>query len=196
MFNALMGRLRSGDAKARNLLLMHLEQRLRGLAHRQLRNFPGVNRWEQTDDLLQKVLLRIDRALTDVDFQDPRHLLAISALHLRRELLDLARHYQGPQGIASHHKTNAPRGDQTDTPEQQFGSDTYDPARLARWTEFHQQVEQLPAELRPYFDLVFYQGLTHAQAAEILQCSEKQVYRKFGEARKIIGQYLENTGTL
>ena len=42
---------------------------------------------------------------------------------------------------------------------------THDPDRLAAWTDFHREVEALPAEEREVFDLLFYQGLSQAEAA-------------------------------
>ena len=46
----------AGDNSARDRLLEHCGQRLRMLAHRMLRQgFPHVGRWEQTDDVLQRL---------------------------------------------------------------------------------------------------------------------------------------------
>ena len=59
-------RLRSGDATARDELLAHAVDRLTRLTRKMLRDFPGVHRWEETDDVLQNAVLRLCRALEEV----------------------------------------------------------------------------------------------------------------------------------
>ena len=56
-------RMRLGDPGALNELFVHFERRLRMLTRAMLRDFPGVQRWEQTDDIYQKALLRLQKAL-------------------------------------------------------------------------------------------------------------------------------------
>jgi RNA polymerase sigma-70 factor (ECF subfamily) len=50
------------------------------------------------------------------------------------------------------------------------------------WREFHEQVERLPEEEREVFDLVWYQGLGHTDAAELLQMSARTVKRRWQAA--------------
>jgi RNA polymerase sigma factor (sigma-70 family) len=52
---------------------------------------------------------------------------------------------------------------------------TYDPARLAEWTEFHERVDHLPAAEREVFELHYYLGLTQAEVAKLLDLSPRQV---------------------
>jgi RNA polymerase sigma-70 factor (ECF subfamily) len=54
---------------------------------------------------------------------------------------------------------------------------------VASWTEFHRQVDALPCEARETFDLLWYQGLTQAEAAEVLGVSEPTVKRRWRAAR-------------
>jgi ECF sigma factor len=69
-----INRLRAGDPSARDELLTHACDRLVRLTRKMLRDFPGVQRWEQTDDVLQNAAVRLCRALhavqpaTAVDF--------------------------------------------------------------------------------------------------------------------------------
>src|SRR5262249_12907956 len=57
------------------------------------------------------------------------------------------------------------------------------PDRLAAWTEFHRQIERLPDEEREIFDLLWYQGLSQAEAASLLNVSERTVKRRWQSAR-------------
>src|SRR5947209_2117063 len=91
-------RLRAGDPSARDELFRQAGGRLERLARRMLRDFPGVRRWAQTGDVLQSALVRLLRALAEVRPASAREFLGLAAEQIRRELLDLARHYYGPRG--------------------------------------------------------------------------------------------------
>jgi RNA polymerase sigma-70 factor (ECF subfamily) len=156
------------------------------------RNFSRVQRWEQPDDVLQNASQRLCRALADVPLRSARDLFRLASVQIRRELLDLAQHYYGPEGLGRHHDTNLGR-DNPDGPGSS-GQDPADlsrePARLSAWTEFHEQIEQLPEESREVFDLLWYQGLTQAEAADLLGVSERTVQRRWQQARLELHQAL------
>ena len=57
-----LDRLRACDASARDELLNLAYHRLSRLAHKMLCGYPGVRRWEQTDDVLQNAMVRLCRA--------------------------------------------------------------------------------------------------------------------------------------
>ena len=97
--------LKTDDEFARGELLNMVSDRLLRLTRRILRDFPGVARWEQTDDVFQNAAMRLYQALAEVDIQDPQHFFRLASLQIRRELIDLARHYQGPQGLGARHRT-------------------------------------------------------------------------------------------
>src|SRR5262245_13726128 len=88
---ALLDRLRGGDASARNELLNCACERLRRLAHQMLRSYPRVGRWEQTDDLLQNAAIRLHRTLGQMTVESALSFFRLAALHIRRTLLDLAK---------------------------------------------------------------------------------------------------------
>jgi RNA polymerase sigma-70 factor (ECF subfamily) len=175
-----VARLRAGDPAARDALLGAAGERLRQLARRMLNTYPRVRRWEETDDVLQNALLRLCRAMKDVPPASVTDFLRLAALNIRRELLDLARHHYGPQGAGAHHASLGP--DQEEAPEP-AGHGSLDPGRLAVWSEFHRQVERLPDEERAVFDLLWYQGLSQAEAAEALGVHERTVKRRWQSAR-------------
>jgi RNA polymerase sigma factor (sigma-70 family) len=186
-------RLRSGDAKARDELLVHASDRLTRLTRKMLRDFPGVHRWEETDDVLQNAVLRLCRALSDVQPPTATDFFRLAAAQIRRELLDLARRYSGAHGLGANHASVAGKGpapvaasaagpNPTDT--------THDPDRLASWSDFHREAESLPPEEREAFDLLFYQGLSQAEAAAVLDVSERTIKRRWQSARLRLVQTL------
>ncbi len=98
-----LDRLAAGDASARDELLNIACERLRRLARKMLRGRPRVGRWEQTDDVLQNAALRLCRVLDSIRPATVRSFINLAAVQIRRELIDLARHYDGPHGPGRHH---------------------------------------------------------------------------------------------
>jgi RNA polymerase sigma factor (sigma-70 family) len=190
---ARIDRLRADDAAAREELLADTCDRLRRLTRKMLKDYPGVRRWEQTDDVLQNAMLRLCRALRDVTPPTARDYFRLAALQIRRELLDLARHYYGPHGQGAHHASHAPERDsEADRPPAHEAADlTHDPGRLAAWSEFHNEVQALPDEQREVFELVWYQGLTQPEAARVLEVSEPTVQRRWTCARLMLHEKLQ-----
>jgi RNA polymerase sigma-70 factor (ECF subfamily) len=179
-----LDRLRAGDESARDELFEIACGRLHRLASRMLRAYPAVARWEETDDILQNAAVRLCRALQDVRPDSVRSFLNLAALQIRRELIDLARHYEGPEGPGRHHLSRAPADaagaapDPLDTP-----TDTDDPARLASWTEFHDTVGALPEDERELFHLLWYQGLSQREAAALLGVTERVARHRWRSAQ-------------
>jgi RNA polymerase sigma-70 factor (ECF subfamily) len=180
-----LDRLDSGDDSAREALLDCASARLTRLARKMLKSYPGVARWEQTDDVLQNALLRLDRALKACSPATAGGFFRLAAAQIRRELIDLDRHHYGPEGQGAHHLTRFGAGDSggsagvAGAPADQ----THDPGRLASWTEFHLRVEDLADGDKELFDLLWYQGLTQAEAAIALGVSERTVSRRWVAAR-------------
>jgi RNA polymerase sigma factor (sigma-70 family) len=178
-------RLRAGDESARDRLIDCAYQRMMHLARKMLRDFPRVHRWEQTDDVLQGAALRLLRTLADVQPATAADFFRLAGLNVRRELLDLAKHYYGPLGLGAHHASVEQPRDQSGTSVLggEKAGESLQPDRLAAWTEFHQQVERLPEEEREVFSLLWYQGLSQAEAAEVLGVSERTIKRRWQMAR-------------
>src|SRR4051812_10978385 len=87
-----LDRLRLGDASARQDLLRHAYARLERLTRRQRRRFAGV---EETGDILNDVVLRLDRALEKVPLEDVAGFLAVASQHIRWALLNAAERRPG-----------------------------------------------------------------------------------------------------
>jgi RNA polymerase sigma-70 factor (ECF subfamily) len=180
-----LDRLQAGDESARNELLNCACERLTRLTRKMLKGYPRLKRWEQTDDVLQNAVMRLHRALGQVRPANAADFFRLAALNIRRELLDLAKHYYGPRGRGTKHATvdrNTDSGSGVTAPHEAPVTDD-EAHRLAAWTEFHRQIERLPDEEREVFDLLWYQGLAQAEAASLLDVSERTVKRRWQSAR-------------
>lgn len=172
--------LRAGDESARQKLLQSAQARLTKLARKMLADFPGVRRWEETDDVFQNAVIRLCRSLDHVVPVSTTALMRLAARDIRCALIDLARHYGGPEGIGRHERSF---GDPCQsTPAAEPFTDTHEPSCLAYWSEFHQRVQELPDDLQEIMDLLWYRGLTQADAAACLQISERTVQRRWRDA--------------
>jgi len=163
-------RLKAGDPEARGALLRHTQERLRLLCSRMLRRYPVVQRFEQTDDVVVNVQVRLNQMLGELAISTVTDFLCLAARHIRFVLIDFARHYQGVPVVKS------PNG-----PDPAHPSD--DPARMALWAEFHEQIGRLPAQELAVFDLLWYQGRTQKEAAELLGVATRTVQRYWCSAR-------------
>lgn len=185
----LLDRHRAGDAAARESLISLAERRFVALARAMLRRYPHVRRWEETDDLLQAALVRLNQSLADVRPESLRHFDNLAASQIRRELIDLARRYYGPQGHGAHHHTD---GAGPDERLQALSDGSSRPETLEAWAAFHEGVDRLPDEEREVVDLIWYQGMTHAQAAESLGVATKTVQRRWASARLALAESLKD----
>jgi RNA polymerase sigma-70 factor (ECF subfamily) len=176
-----IGRLAAGDPAARAALLETACDRLRRLTRKMLRDDGRVRRWEQTDDVLQNALLRLTRALQEVTPRSAAEFLRLAACHVRRELIDLARHYYGPQGPGAHHAT--PDTEAARRLAEGPAAAAEEPGQLAAWQAFHEAIAALPEADRQLFDLLWYQGLSQPEAARLLGLSERTLKRRWQAAR-------------
>ena len=180
----LIQKLRDGDREARDQLLAAAGDRLLRLTRKMLRLSNDVRRWEQTDDVCQNAMLRLYRSLEQIDLQDSRHFFHVAAMQIRRELIDLARRYQGAYGMGRNLRLQSAKDDTEPMAGRlEPAEQTYDPADLATWLEFHQRVETLPEEDRDVFHLLWYGGLTPEEVADALHVSARTVRRRWQSAR-------------
>ena len=190
----LIERLRAGDTTAWDELLVKCQERLRLLTHRMLRHFHRLLRWEETDDVLQNALLRLLRALNDPNVQaqmtSPEVFLRLAATIIRRELIDLARHYFGPYGHGSHAVTPPPDAESTPRPVEPAAGSSSDPDKLINWEDFHKTINDLPDENRWLFDLIWYHGLKQEEVAELVGMPLRTLKRHWRASRnQVIKHY-------
>jgi RNA polymerase sigma-70 factor (ECF subfamily) len=170
-------RMRAGDRSAHAELLRSVGDRLERLTRKMLRSFPRVHGRFQTGDVLQNSLLRLLRALEAVDPASTREFFSLAAVQIRRELLDLARRIKRmayeTAPVGGNHGSDA-------GPEPVDERD--DPDDLEKWTQLHQEVENLPAEEREVVSLIIYHDWTQAEVAELFQVTTRTVQRHWRSA--------------
>lgn len=170
----LLERATGGDPQALDALLEHTGARLARLTEQMLAAYPTVRRWAQHEDVLQNALVRLLQAMRAIKPASGRDFFALASLQIRRELIDLARHFSGPEGMGANHDSAARTVDHSDH--------SHEPSSLAQWTELHRHIEELPEEERDVVGLLFYQGLAQAEAAEVLGLSLRTLQRRWHAA--------------
>lgn len=187
----LFAALTNGDLAARDQIVEVCSTRLRHLTHKILRTYPGVRRYDDTDDVFQGAIMRLHRALGQMAAagESPRSLMALGAVQIHRELVDLARRYTQQSAYQANHGTNV--FDAGDGP-RYFVEDAAQPEEpLDRWERFHTAVEQLAAEQKEVFRLVWYLGADQKTIAAVMGCSERTVKNYWRQARDAVKAALD-----
>jgi RNA polymerase sigma-70 factor (ECF subfamily) len=182
-------RLQAGQSNVRGELLDYAFARLQWMVKKMKRGYERVGRWEQTDDVVQNASLRLYEALGQVEISDARHFFRLAALQIRRELLDLCRHYYGPQGAGANHQTQVhePAADRSQLPLVFDRAElSADPQKVQEWGDFHRHVGELPETEREVVDLLWYHELSQDEAARILGVSTRHVKRLWRSARLLL----------
>lgn len=168
----LIDRIGRGDLAARRQLLEQAYQRMQALAATVLqRSFPRLAGRHDVDSVLSETWLRLVQTLEKVQPPTVADFFRLAAHKMRQVLLDLVqserRHAHGPLAETA-------RGTDSLTPASP-ANQTYDPARLAMWTELHAQVESLDDDERGVFELHYYLGMPQAEIARILKLHPRKV---------------------
>jgi RNA polymerase sigma-70 factor (ECF subfamily) len=184
----LLKQLHAGNASVRAALIFRAHERLRRLAQRMLQRHRDLRSVVETDDVLQGALVRLHRSLPEVKPTEVRRFFGLATTQIRRELIDLVRRHLG-QGGAKAARVSYVGGSISNPPpldlEQQ--ADVWDePCTLESWREFHEKVDQLPEEEKEVFDLLWYQELSQADVAALLEVSERTVKRRWRSARLLL----------
>lgn len=179
VLQACLDRWRAGEREAADELLRAVQTRLQKLAARMTRGFPNVRGLADTDDVLQNSVIRLLKTLRILKPATPRDFFNLAAVHIRRELIDLARRTRGKETVplAAPGSSDAPRAHEPVAPAL---SDT------DQWVRFHEAVDQLPLEEREVVGLVFYHGWTQNKIAELFQVDERTIRRRWASACKKI----------
>ena len=182
-----------GSGAARDDLIALAAERMRSIAHRMLKGFPQVRRWEETDDVVQNAALRLHRALATVVPSDEKHFISLAALQIRRELLDMVRRFSSPESFAKNLDTNVGHGASNEIRHIDVAaadsSESHD--RMAVWTRFHEAIARLPDEERQVFDLVWYLGAEQEEIGRILGCSGRTVRRRWDATKQTLLEALK-----
>ena len=185
---ALLGRLRGGDREARRLLLERACERLRRLAGRMLDgSFPDVARRHELDSVVHETWVRLLQALDKAEPPTVADFFRLAAHKFRQVLLDMA---QGERRRAQREVLGL-SGSDSEGPTPSAASSTYDPSRLALWTEFHEKVATLSEQERAVFEMHYYRDLSQAEIARALELHPRKVSYLWIAATEKLGEGLE-----
>jgi len=185
--NEWVEQIRQGDQSSANQLFNAVASRLEHLAHKMLKRFPAVARWEETDDVLQNSLVRLLRALREIKPNSTREFFGLAAIQIRRELLDMARRYQGAHGLGRRQATSL-QDRASDSSPGVDPTDLNSSDDLELWARLHESVERLPALEREVFSLIFYHGWKQADIGALLQIDERTVRRRWTTASDMLNE--------
>mgnify|MGYP006298105889 CR=1 FL=1 len=196
---AAFSQFQAGDPEGINRLLSYADGRLKRIARLILHKNPGVARWEGSDDLAQKSMIRLWRALQSAQIESPRHFLNLLSIQMRRELSNIIRKYFSPLGIGTHHQTPGKGKSPMEKGAALWAAeDGHFPMSIEQWESFHDIIDKLPERESEVVNLIFYQGWTQEETAGLLGVSLKTVKRIWVSAKlRIIDRFSrENPVTL
>jgi RNA polymerase sigma factor (sigma-70 family) len=191
----LIDRLRLGEATARRELLERAHERLLRIAGRIFQeDFPGLHGRHDLESVVSEVWMRLVVALEATVPQTVDGFFGLVFLKVRQVLLDMAqgqrrvdvRRRDGPLDAAE--PAALASFDQADT--------THDPGRLALMTEFHEQIETLPADQRQVFELHYYGDFSQVEIAQMLGLHRKQVSRLWLAATGRLARWLDGADAI
>jgi RNA polymerase sigma factor (sigma-70 family) len=168
--NERVARWQGGDRAAADELLRAVAVRLERLARKMLRDFPRVRALADTCDVVSAASMRLLNALRSVRPASTREFFTLSAVQIRRELLDLA-------DTHTRRRTVEMKQSQAEAIAAPSVAEEVD-----LWCAFHQAVEALPLEEREVVSLIFYHDWKQHQVGELLGVDERTVRRYWRSA--------------
>jgi RNA polymerase sigma factor (sigma-70 family) len=139
---------------------------------------PPVNL--QPDELLGGVVERLLKAMREVRPPTVRQFFALVNQHMRWELNDLARRLDEQPAALELYEGLVPAPASSDSGISPEGR------------RMLEAIDKLPEEEREVFSLVRFQGLTHAEAAEVLGVSAKTVQRRLNRGLLLLAEELDD----
>ena len=183
----LLDRLRQGDREARRLLLERACERLRRLAGRMLHgSFPELARRHELDSVVHETWVRLLQALENTEPPTVADFFRLAAHKFRQVLLDMAQ----SERRRVQREVLGLSGMESNGPAPSAANATYDPARLALWTEFHEKVAALSEQERTVFEMHYYLDLPQAEIARVLELHPRKVSYLWIAATEKLGEGL------
>ena len=184
----LLDRLRKGDREARRLLLERACERLRRLAGRMLHgSFPDVARRHELDSVVHETWVRLLQALDQTEPLTVADFFRLAAHKFRQVLLDMAQ----SERRRAQREVLGLSGADSEGPAPSAASTSYDPARLALWTEFHEKVATLSEQERAVFEMHYYLELPQTEIAQVLKLHPRKVSYLWIAATEKLGEGLD-----
>jgi len=177
----------AGDGPAEPIIRALLERAVRRLhelcAALLYRGYPRLARPPlnlQADELLSAVVERLIKALREVQPGTVRQFFALASQHMRWELNDMARRLDTQPAAVELCEGRVPAPETSDSVLSPDGRRMFD------------AIGDLPDEEREAFDLVRIQGLSQAEAAQVLGVSPMTVNRRLNCALRLLAQKLSD----
>jgi len=165
--------LQAGRPDAAEPTFRKIVSRVDRFARRTTQKFPRVERFVDVEDVIQNCLIRLLAAFRDIRPQSRQHFYRVVNELIRRELLDLTKHYFGPQGHGAN-LSGVSIGEE---------DGEYSPLapnaleELDRGAAFHEAVAELPIEEREAIGLTYYHGWSQRDISDLFQVSVRTVQR-------------------
>jgi RNA polymerase sigma factor (sigma-70 family) len=134
----------------------------------------------ETEEMLSGVVEGLLKAMRSIRPQTVRQFFALANQHMRWQLNDLARLLDQQPAAVELREGFVP------APASSGSGITPDGRRML------DAIDNLPEDEREVFDLVRLQGLTKAEAAEVLDVSAKTVQRRLNRARMLLSEELDD----
>jgi RNA polymerase sigma factor (sigma-70 family) len=166
--------LHQGRPDAAEAVCRKIMARVEKLARAMFKRFPRVGRFVDVEDVVQNALIRLLTAFRHVRPTSRRHFYALTGELIRRELLDLTKHYYGPRGHGTNLSDVAVGDGEWECPAADRAPDLAD---LERATAFHEAVARLPVQEREVIGLLYYHGWTQAEISGLYKVSVRTVQR-------------------
>jgi len=136
----------------------------------------------ETDELLSAVAARLLKALREARPRTVREFFALAGQHMRWELKDLARRLDKQPAAVELSEGQHP------APASSNSGISPDGRRML------EAIDNLPEDEREAFDLVRIQGLTYAEASELLGVAPKTVQRRLDRGLRHLTERLGDLG--
>lgn len=150
------------------------------------RKFLRVGRFADLNDVIQGSMVRLLKTMRAIRPDSTRHFYALVNTAIRRELLDLIKKYFGSNGPGCHLSPGALNIEAI--AEVSSSEDPY--TELERMSAFHKAVENLPAEEREAFGLMYYHGWKQEEIANLFQVSVRTIHRWQKDAAVLLRKQL------
>jgi len=167
--------------------MLLFDYRLRHAIHKALVMNFKLKRWITSDDVKQEVLLRMVRAIRDVEIVDEAHFVHLVLLQLRRSLIDFHRNLYGPNGWATRMKSDPNAAKMNKATAENLTRTLIlagAPISVEEWIDFHESVELLSDDEKAVFEMFFYGGYKEDEIAHLLKCSGRTVRRLWKSSRE------------
>lgn len=177
-------RLKSGDHHARDELVSKFSSRLKELVRRMVLARQWIAPGIQLDHLIEQSVARLRTNFGHSTPTSVHEFFELGTAHLRRELANLAEACFDPPDtdlVLQENATKistAPDLNETGPATLRETGDMW-----AQWQHFHEASDKLCDHEKRIFELLWYHGLTLAEAAEVLGMNERVVKKSWNAAR-------------